>query len=132
MVQGITPLKSIKFFIVKIIKTNDTPTVIAGDKTLLKELLNPEKEETIRYSLAHAVVKVGQSSIPHQLSGSEVYYILSGDGLMIIDEETEKVETGDVVVISPNSIQHIKNIGNVDLVFLAICDPAWQDQVETI
>lgn len=34
---------------------------IAGDKTVLRELFNPLKDEMgLRYSLAHAIVKPGQ------------------------------------------------------------------------
>lgn len=116
----------------KIIKTKEIPAFIAGDQTILKELLNAKTEKTIRYSLAHAVVKAGETSVPHQLSGSEIYYILSGSGIMTIDEESENVEVGDVVVIPPKATQFIKNTGADDLVFLAICDPSWHEQSELV
>lgn len=56
--------------------------IIAGDKTVLRELLHPDKisDAAFRYSLAHATVRVGESSIPHALKTSEVYYILDGEG----------------------------------------------------
>jgi mannose-6-phosphate isomerase-like protein (cupin superfamily) len=58
---------------------------IAGDGTLLRELLHPDKQPLeLRYSLAHAVVPIGKTSIPHSLTTSEVYYILSGSGEMHI------------------------------------------------
>ena len=41
---------------------------IAGDNAILRELLHPDKEEiNLRYSLAHAVVKQGETSSRHKL-----------------------------------------------------------------
>ena len=101
---------------------------IAGDNTILKELFNPlkDKELDLRYSLAHAIVKPGEITYPHQLKTSEVYYILQGEGLMYIDDETKDVSKGQAIYISPMAKQKIKNIGNDDLIFLCIVDPAWK------
>lgn len=106
---------------------------IAGDGTLLRELLHPDKQPLqLRYSLAHAVVPVGQVSTPHSLSTSEVYYIISGTGEMHIDDETQVLEPGDAVYIPPNAKQFIRNTGNKPLVFICIVDPAWRQEDETV
>src|SRR4030042_1172484 len=60
----------------------------AGDSSFLRELLHPDKERLdIGYSLAHALVKPGQKTLPHRLKSAEVYYVLEGRGLMHIDAE---------------------------------------------
>ncbi|QZZ20680.1 cupin domain-containing protein [Leptothermofonsia sichuanensis E412] len=106
---------------------------IAGDGTRLRELLHPDKQPLeLRYSLAHAIVPVGQTSIPHALKTSEVYYILSGIGEMSIDGETQPVEAGDAIYIPPNARQFIHNSGTEPLIFICIVDPAWQKEDETI
>lgn len=106
---------------------------IAGDGTLLRELLHPDKQPLeLRYSLAHAVVPIGKTSIPHSLTTSEVYYILTGRGEMHIDSELQIVEPGDAVYIPPNARQFIRNCGEEPLVFIAIVDPAWRQEDETI
>lgn len=111
----------------------DCKEIVAGDGSLLKELLNPNKEEIkINYSLAHAIVKPGVSTLSHKLKNTEVYYILQGDGEMIVDNEKAKVSSGYVVYIPPNSVQRIKNIGKTDLVFLCIVDPAWKKEDEEV
>ncbi|NQV13684.1 MAG: cupin domain-containing protein [Parcubacteria group bacterium] len=111
----------------------DCPEFIAGDKTILRELLHPDKTDLdFRYSLAHAVVKPGLTSIPHQLKTSEVYYILKGEGIMYIDDENAKVSSGQIVYIPPNSKQYIKNTGETDLKFLCIVDPAWRVKDEEV
>jgi mannose-6-phosphate isomerase-like protein (cupin superfamily) len=106
---------------------------IAGDGTQLRELLHPDKQPIeLRYSLAHAIVPVGQTSIPHALKTSEVYYILSGTGEMHIDNETQVLEPGDAVYIPPNAKQFIRNSGTESLVFICIVDPAWRKEDETV
>lgn len=107
--------------------------IVAGDNTILRELLNPQKEDiSIRYSLAHARLKPGQKSLGHRLKSSEVYYILEGQGEMHIDDEKENVSKGQAIYIPPNAVQKIKNIGTTDLSFLCIVDPAWKPEDEEV
>lgn len=111
----------------------DCAEFMAGDNTILREILHPDKEDlSLRYSLAHAIVKPGLTSFKHKLSSSEVYYILQGKGLMFIGNEEKEVSVNDTVYIPPDSMQCIKNIGDVDLVFLCIVDPAWREEDETV
>ncbi|MGF1460134.1 MAG: cupin domain-containing protein [Leptolyngbyaceae cyanobacterium] len=111
----------------------DCDMFIAGDHTQLRELLHPDKQPlALRYSLAHAVVPVGQTSVDHALKTSEVYYIISGQGDMYINEETQTVSAGDAIYIPPKARQHIHNTGSEPLVFICIVDPAWQAEDETV
>ncbi|MBE9099878.1 cupin domain-containing protein [Vacuolonema iberomarrocanum] len=106
---------------------------MAGDQSILRELLHPDKQAiALRYSLAHATVPAGQTSTPHALTTSEVYYILSGVGLMTIDDEKQRVEPGDAVYIPPNARQFIHNPGLEPLIFICIVDPAWRQDDETV
>jgi mannose-6-phosphate isomerase-like protein (cupin superfamily) len=112
---------------------NDCPEFVAGDGSLLRESLHPDKEPlALRYSLAHATVAKGQKTAPHTLSSSEVYYILSGRGRMHIDDKTYGVGRGDTVYIQPGAVQFIENTGRTDLKFLCIVDPAWRKEDETV
>jgi mannose-6-phosphate isomerase-like protein (cupin superfamily) len=107
--------------------------IVAGDKSLLRELLNPQKEKlAIHYSLAEARVKPGERTLSHRLKTSEVYYIVRGTGEMHVDDAIEEVSRGHVVYIPPGAIQMIRNIGDEDLVFLCIVDPAWRPGDEQI
>jgi len=114
-------------------KLENCAEFIAGDKTVLRELLHPDKMEVkCGYSLAHAIVKPKESSTPHALKTTEVYYILEGEGVMRIDGESAKVRAGDMIYIPPNTKQLIRNSGVADLKFLCIVDPAWQKKDEII
>ncbi len=111
----------------------DCQEFIAGDNSILRELLHPDKMDAhFRYSLAHAKVPIGEKTKPHRLRTSEVYYILSGNGLMHIDGESHEVGSECAVYIPPNAIQYIENSGNCDLEFLCIVDPAWRQSDEEV
>ena len=111
----------------------DCTEFIAGDNSLLREILHPDKADlTLRYSLAHAIVRPGQITKPHRLKTSEVYYIVAGEGVMHIDRDTGTVHPGSTVYIPPRTTQFIRNSGKTDLVFLCIVDPAWRKEDEEI
>ena len=111
----------------------DCEELIAGDDSILRELLHPEKADLqIRYSLAHAKVLPGKATKPHRLKASEVYYIMAGCGLMHIDKEFFEVGPDCAVYIPPGARQYIENTGDSDLVFLCIVDPAWRKEDEEV
>ncbi len=115
-------------------KLKDIPQFIAGDKTILREVLHPKNDAIdMNYSMAHAVVLVGEKSLPHVLHGrSEVYFILSGKGEVHIDEKMQVMEKGDTVFIRAGASQWIENVGEVDLVFLAMVSPPWSEESEKV
>ena len=114
-------------------KLNNCQEFIAGDETILRELLHPDKQAIdLRYSLAHAILPVGATSIAHSLTTSEVYYILSGVGEMSIDDEIRHIEPGDAVYIPPNAKQFLRNSGDEPIIFICIVDPAWRKEDETV
>ena len=109
------------------------PEFISGDGAILRELLHPDKADLkLRYSMAHAIIRPGNTSSPHKLKTSEVYYIMAGRGIMHINDESEEVLPGTAVYIPPDAIQFIHNPEKDDLVFLCIVDPAWQKADEEI
>jgi mannose-6-phosphate isomerase-like protein (cupin superfamily) len=111
----------------------DCPEFVAGDGTQLRELLHPDKQDlALGYSLAHAILPVGQVSTPHALTTSEVYYILSGTGEMYIDAGISVVGPGDAIYIPPNARQYLRNNGSEPIVFICIVDPAWRAEDETV
>ncbi len=114
-------------------KLEDCNEFIAGDGSVLREFLHPGKADLkIRYSLAHAKVQAGQKTKPHTLRTSEVYYILSGSGLMHIGREVSNVKPQCAVYIPPGSVQFVENTGSSELEFLCIVDPAWKPSDESV
>ncbi len=109
------------------------PEFIAGDNCTLREILHPDKADlALRYSLAHAMVKPGDTTREHRLKTSEVYYIIEGEGIMHINGESAPVRPGSTVYIPPQAKQSITNSGTADLTFLCIVDPAWRKENEEV
>lgn len=111
----------------------DIPLFVAGDNSILREILNPLRENlNLRYSLAWARVKPGEKTLRHKLISSEVYYILYGTGIMHIDNNDQEVNKNDTIYIPPNTVQFIENTGDEFLDFLCIVDPAWRPENESV
>jgi mannose-6-phosphate isomerase-like protein (cupin superfamily) len=107
--------------------------ILAGDKTVLRELLHPSRAPAaIGYSLAHAKLARGAASLPHRLKTSEVYYFISGQGRMHVDGETAAVGPEQALYVPPGAMQHLENTGPDELVFLCIVDPAWRLEDEKV
>jgi mannose-6-phosphate isomerase-like protein (cupin superfamily) len=83
-------------------------------------------EPTPNHSLARIVIPRGKSSAPHYHKLSqETYYILEGEGTMIVNGESHTLHPGQACLIEPEEVHQIANHGVYDLVFLAVCVPAW-------
>ncbi len=117
-------------------KLKDLKEIVALDDTIVREMLNPKHDAIplhLGYSLAHATLLPKKTSLPHRFkTASEVYYILEGEGMMHIDDETERVGPGDTIYIPPKAVQFIENIGDSNLEFLCIVFPEWQPDAEEL
>ncbi len=112
----------------------DVPSFVAGDDTVLKEVLHPRNEALdLPYSLAHAHLEPGKSSYPHVLTGSdELYVFLEGTGEALLDGEAKKVRSGDLILIPAGCEQYVRNTGKIPLVFYCIVSPPWSKEQELV
>lgn len=108
------------------------PPFTANDGCELRELIHPDHDgQPVGYSLAHCVIRPGERSMRHHLEGaSELYYLLSGRGVMHIGEEAREVRAGDALLIPPAAVQYLENTGEEPIVFLALVEPAWQPAMD--
>ena len=112
---------------------SDRPEFLAGDHTRLREIFHPDKHQlNLRYSLAHGKLASGQRSKLHVLRSSEVYYFISGQGRLIIDDWEVSIEAGTTVYVPPGGAQSLENTGPKDIEFLCLVDPAWKAEDERI
>ncbi|MEE9412596.1 MAG: cupin domain-containing protein [Methylococcales bacterium] len=95
----------------------------------ITELSNTPND--LEVSIARARVEPGKTTTWHFLRGvTERYVILEGIGRVDIENlEPTEVTIGDVVIIPPQAMQRISNIGEDDLIFLAICSPRFNESV---
>ena len=101
----------------------------------INELSNKPDDPAV--SIARARVAPGVTTRWHRVKATaERYVILEGKGRVEVgDLAPQDVAPGDVVLIPPSCRQRIANIGDGDLVFLAICTPrfvreAYEDSEE--
>lgn len=114
-------------------KLKDLDRIEGGEGTVISQIFHPHNTlNGIRYSVSHSIISSGKKSKPHKMRSSEIHYILQGQGIMHIDEETQEVSKNDAIYIPPFSKQYIENNGSEDLKFLCIVDPAWRQEDETI
>lgn len=84
---------------------------------------NLEKKDGTKrlVGLWDSILLVGQGTMPHfHETTEEIYYIISGQGLMTIDGETELVDEGDIVYIPSNKVHTIRQTGNLPLRFITV------------
>ncbi|KNZ42152.1 cupin domain-containing protein [Acetobacterium bakii] len=67
------------------------------------------------------VMQPGDSIGYHQHVGEqEIYYFLSGEGMVKDNEETIKIYPGDVMITPDHGYHSIENTGTEELVFMAL------------
>lgn len=111
----------------------DCQEFVAGDQTILRELLHPAKQDIrLRYSVAHGKLAPGLRSKWHVLASAEVYYFVAGSGRFTIDAETCSVEAGSAIYVPPGGRQSVENTGTTELEFLCLVDPAWKVEDEVV
>jgi len=112
-----------------LIRPDESKEFPTNERCHILEMLNNHDSDK-PFSIARARVEPGITTAWHRLNGiQEFYYILEGTGFMEIgDEPGFEVQKNDIVQIDRNQAQRIKNTGDEDLVFLAICNPPFTDR----
>jgi len=78
------------------------------------------------HSVAEISIRPGGSSASHRHRRSEeTYYILRGEGRLVIDGQSHALRAGDACLIEPGERHRIVNETEDELVFLAVSAPPW-------
>ena len=92
---------------------------------LSKLLVNPENSPTKYFDFRISTYTPKGHVEPHSHAVTEqVYYILSGKGVMILGERRIVVEPHTSIFIPPHVVHAIENTGLEDLVFVVVSAPA--------
>ena len=111
----------------------DSPEMIAGDNTRLREILHPRHDKVdINYSIAYVRLAVGEASLPHRLKSSETYYILQGKAKLYVDKDEVVLRKDALAVVPPMALQFVENVGSEELLCLCIVQPAWREEDELL
>ena len=105
---------------------NDAEPFVAADLSEIRLLVDRANTYISSVSLAHATVAAGAETVWHQLEGTdEIYFILSGRGLVWVGAQSREVGPGDTVWMPAGVAQKIRNLGLTPLTFLCACGPAY-------
>src|SRR4030095_5344216 len=98
----------------------------------IRPLIDRTTSGATQCSLAEEMLPVGSAVIPHHHREiEEIYYVVSGRGLMTVADETREVSTGDAVYV-PRGCRHtLENTGSEPIKLILVCGPAffYEDQV---
>lgn len=113
------------------------PEIINPEGEILQEIFGADTGGIENHSLDKVTLPPGKKSVPnYHKKSTESYMILSGTATLSIEIhrnpsksiEQHQVEltAGEAVLIAPFEVHQIMNHTNVNVVFLAVCVPAWQ------
>jgi mannose-6-phosphate isomerase-like protein (cupin superfamily) len=111
----------------KISRKTDLPKMISNPKGEdIQEILGLAAGNVSSHSLAEIMIPAGHASSPHfHKFSEESYLILSGEATIKIDDQIFTLKPGEAVLIEPREIHQISNQKDEDLLFIAVCVPAW-------
>jgi mannose-6-phosphate isomerase-like protein (cupin superfamily) len=87
------------------------------------------KDAGISIQISYIPVNSGQPIHSHE--PEQCYYIISGNGLMSIDNDEEYVNAGDAVHIPSGKKHGIRNVGTDALQYLTANSPAFSEEYES-
>jgi len=108
--------------------TNTQPYT-TKDHSTIRELLHPDNSDIKNQSIAEATIAGKQKTSEHfHKKTEEIYFILSGCGVMFLNEKSFEVKEGDSILIKPGEKHCIENTEKTDLKILCCCSPAYQHE----
>lgn len=93
-------------------------------------LISPQNSSTQSLSVQVSEVPVGSEQPIHMHEPEQCYYIIKGKGLMIIEDESKEVMSGDAIYIPSNKKHGIKNMGDEVLEYLTTNSPVFSKEYE--
>ena len=77
-----------------------------------------DKTPGMKFVFRKRALKPGSGIGYHEQKEDEVYYVLSGRGVMTLDDKPTEIGPGTAVLTRPGSSHGLKQLGNEDLVIL--------------
>jgi mannose-6-phosphate isomerase-like protein (cupin superfamily) len=98
------------------VQTEEPGTHNGGGQTIAYSFF--KKAPNLKLVFRKRALKPGSGIGPHEQKEDEIYYVLSGRGLMTLDGKTFEVGPGTAILTRPGSSHALKQTGREDLVIL--------------
>lgn len=93
------------------------------------EMINAETAGSSKLSFAMLIIEPGERSRRHfHKETEEIYYILSGQGRVEIDNETFDIRQGHAIFLPIGSYHQISNTGDQKLIFVCSDAPVFNPE----
>jgi mannose-6-phosphate isomerase-like protein (cupin superfamily) len=109
-----------------ITKYSEIAPYITKDGSVIRELMHPNIDPSLRQSVAEATVPIGGETLLHRhLRSDEIYHVIEGDGRMYLAGDEFDVTDGDTVYIPSGTPHKIRNTGSIPLRIFCFSCPAY-------
>jgi mannose-6-phosphate isomerase-like protein (cupin superfamily) len=98
----------------------------------IRPLVDRSSSDITQCSLAEEVLPPGHAVLPHHHQRlEEIYYILTGRGMMTVGSEQQEVGPGDAIYIPREHRHTLENTGTEPIRLLVACGPAffYEDEI---
>jgi mannose-6-phosphate isomerase-like protein (cupin superfamily) len=109
----------------EVVVLSEQPWYEAEDRAVAREIASPRNSKLEQMSIAEIKIPAGVSVVPHHHEMEEVYYIVAGEGTMMVEDETRIVRAGESVVLAPHQWHNITNHTDEELRMIVVCAPSW-------
>ncbi len=93
---------------------------------MIHELLHPDHDHIRGLSVAEATIAPGGRTHTHRHRvAEEIYYTLSGEGLLRLGPKSEQMRPGSIHLIEPGVDHNATALAEAPLVFLCIATPPY-------
>jgi mannose-6-phosphate isomerase-like protein (cupin superfamily) len=85
--------------------------------------------EAAEWGGAWVKILPGETSTPHHHEENEVFFVVSGSGILRHGDETHRIGSGSSMYMEPDVEHSVTNDGTQDLVFVSVW---WDGPVKTV
>ncbi|MDN5331467.1 MAG: hypothetical protein PWP45_692 [Tepidanaerobacteraceae bacterium] len=88
------------------------------DKSVLRDtywLIDPESSPSRRLKMGYTVIYPTGTTTGHSHDEEEVYFVVQGEGVMVVGEEEFPIKPGDALYVPPRVFHTTRQVGNIPL-----------------
>ncbi|WP_049923789.1 cupin domain-containing protein [Halopiger djelfimassiliensis] len=109
----------------RVLNKEDAPALSRNDGLVSRILHSQGDVSETELTVTWVDVEPGARQVRHEHEPEQVYVIVAGEGLMVVDEDERAVEAGDLVHVPAHTEHGIRNTGDRTLEYVSAATPAF-------